>query len=482
MNVQELPTNRIIPTDCITGMRELPDESIDMVITSPPYWGLRDYGDDTKTVWGGDPSCDHEWVNERSGLLHENRNNLRGTQEEVVGRTRAAYIMKYDDTVSGRCATCGAWRGQLGLEPDFRLYLEHLMEIFTEVKRVLKPTGTCWVNLGDTYFSAKGSCRNPGGNSTSIESSKKEQRAYPLHRGNRSDVPYLKPKNLTLIPFHFAIGMQYRGWILRNTIIWHKRNCMPSSVKDRFTVDFEYLFFFSRNGNYFFEQQLEPCTSKANGSHPIGGKKYPGTVPNRTYSGNEYVRKDGVHPKGRNKRTVWTINPQPFPEAHFAVFPEAFVEIPIKAGCPREVCALCGTPFLTRMTGADSNAFNIRVRDVKQGRIKHRDRVASKEEISRYDEKQYVSDVKIHTILSCDCNAGFERGIVLDPFMGSGTTALAALRLNRRFIGYEIKREYCEMAERRIAEWRDQTRLGKSSVSTMVEFQRHIVQPVKEGG
>lgn len=383
-----IPSNRIINQDCLSGMRSLPDSGIDMVVTSPPYWRLRDYGPDTKSVWGGDPSCTHEWVNERAG-----KTTVQG----------------FDDGSQSRvCANCGAWYGQLGLEADIQAYSAHLIEIFDEVYRVLKPTGSCWVNIGDSYFSAKGSCRNPGGNIGSIESRRKGKHVYPLHRGNRSDNPLIKPKSLTLIPFHFCIAMQAHGWMLRNTIIWHKQSCMPSSVKDRFTVDFEYLFFFVKQRTYHFEQQFEPYRSTPHGAHPIGGIKYPGAVPNRTYSGNAYTRPQGSQAHGRNKRTVWTINPKPFPDVHFAVFPDTLIETPIRAGCP-------------------------------------------------------------------------EDGIVLDPFMGSGTTALAAVKLNRRYLGFEIKDEYCEMAEKRIQERRARNQSSVKAESSSIPVEMSCLASSNEG-
>ena len=419
-----IPSNRIIHQDCLSGMRSLPDECIDMVVTSPPYWRLRDYGSGTQSVWGGDPSCNHNWVTERS--------------EKPVDQGSD------DDSQPRVCLHCRAWYGQLGLEADVRTYIAHLIDIFDEVFRVLKPTGSCWVNIGDSYFSAKGSCRNPGGNPGSIESGRKGKRVYPLHRGNRSDNPLIKPKSMTLIPFHFCIAMQAHGWMLRNTIIWHKHSCMPSSVKDRFTVDFEYLFFFVKQRHYYFEQQFEPFRSISSGSHPIGGTKYPGAVPNRTYSGNAYIRPEGLESRGRNKRAVWTINPKPFPDAHFAVFPDTLIEAPILAGCPEKVCVQCGTPFLARSGRRNLTATH------KKGNPRKQPNFPEMEE--SHSEQDTGTSEKQHIILSCDCDAGYEPGIVLDPFIGSGTTALMALKLNSRFIGFEIKKEYCEMAERRIVD------------------------------
>ena len=240
--------SRIIQGDCLKVLKELPSESVDCVMTSPPYWALRDYGVD----------------------------------------------------------------GQLGLEPTFQEYIDKLCDIFDEVKRVLKKSGTCWVNIGDTYYTVSGG-KFENDNLASNE---------------------LQQKNLCNIPARFSIEMQNRGWILRNEIIWHKPNCMPSSVRDRFTVDFEKIFFFVKNKKYWFETQYEPSVDK---------ESYEGRRKRHSYESygdstlkirqgfNNIVGK--TYPN-RNKRCVWTITTHSFKEAHFATYPEKLCEIPIKAGCP----------------------------------------------------------------------------------------------------------------------------------------------------
>lgn len=189
-----MKANHIYHGDALAVLQTLPGESVNCVITSPPYWGLRDYGEE----------------------------------------------------------------GQLGLEPTFEEYINKLCNIFDEVKRVLKKEGACWVNLGDTYFSkTKGS----GG------TEKAQFGASKADGGQHFDAIKLNggiDKSLCLIPARFSIEMTNRGWILRNTIIWHKPNCMPQSVKDRFTVDFEYLFFFVKSKRYWFEAQYEEA-SKTSG-------------------------------------------------------------------------------------------------------------------------------------------------------------------------------------------------------------------------
>ena len=258
-----MKTNIILHGDCLRKLRELPEESIDMCMTSPPYWALRDYG----------------------------------------------------------------VKGQLGLESDFDTYVKKLCDVFEEVKRVLKKQGTCWVNLGDTYYTKSG---NGFLNDQINPNSRIEQTG--INRANKlRGKGLLESKNLTLVPLRFAIEMQKRGWIIRNVIIWHKPNVMPSSVKDRFTVDFEYVFFFSKNKKYYFETQREPhkTLSIKRTKHSWNGHR----EPNSAYSGMNI--KNMCHPKGRNKRTVWKITTKPFRAAHFAVYPPELCEIPIKAGCPK---------------------------------------------------------------------------------------------------------------------------------------------------
>lgn len=291
-----MDVNRVYCGDAKDVLETFPDKVIDMCLTSPPYWGLRDYGVD----------------------------------------------------------------GQLGLESTFDEYIDRLCGVFDEVKRVLKDGGTCWVNIGDSY--ASGVNNNDRKKVNDVNNTAKSLPAKSL-----------PAKSLVGIPFRFALEMINRGWILRNTIIWHKSNCMPSSVKDRFTVDFEYLFFFSKNKKYYFEQQFEPLkypkAKSKNATNKHKGYKNP------TYSGFEY---DAENYKGRNKRCVWNVNPKPYKGAHFAVFPEELIETPIQAGCPLD-------------------------------------------------------------------------GVVLDPFMGSGTTAAVAKRLNRNYIGIELNKEYHSLINERLS-------------------------------
>lgn len=293
----------VINSHVLDGLKILPDESVDCVITSPPYWGLRDYGDDVKTIWGGDDKCEHEW-------------GVEG-EIKIIGGKKTKTIQTINSSRS-LCSKCGAWLGQLGHETTFEMYIDHLIEVFAEVKRVLKKTGTCFVNLGDSYLGSQ------QGYGASKPSSSGFQKPCTLDEKYCSKPPTMlypkQAKSLAGVPERFAIAMTDKlGFIRRNTIIWHKPNCMPQSCKDRFTVDFEYVFFFTKNKKYYFEQQFEPYQEKMNrwGGEILKADNLSSWDAN---TGQTTYRTRNMRPneKGRNKRCVWSINTQPFSGAHFA--------------------------------------------------------------------------------------------------------------------------------------------------------------------
>ena len=296
-------------------LRRFPPESIDMCITSPPYYALRDYGVD----------------------------------------------------------------GQLGLEATFHEYVEELTQVFDEVRRVTKSRGTCWVNMGDTYG---GSNCGYGQTPECAGFQNVVRQPYYATSNGKPLTARVMPKCLLMLPFRFAIEMVNHGWILRNTIIWHKPNCVPSSARDRFTVDFEYLFFFSKSTEYYFETQLEPWQDKrpSDINRAIyGSPEYHGKYASNPDNGSAMATSHcvGDPNRGRNKRCVWRISTKPFPGSHFAAYPPELIETPIKAGCP-------------------------------------------------------------------------ENGIVLDPFLGSGTTAEVALKMGRRCVGIDLNPDYIQIASRRV--------------------------------
>jgi site-specific DNA-methyltransferase (cytosine-N4-specific) len=286
---------------------QLAPESIHMCMCSPPYYGLRDYGLQP-VLWDGRAGCNHEFQT-RHYKLHAGRGDAQKSgkyseQESIPDREMQDEL----------CVRCGAWKGQLGQEPKIGLYIRHLLQIFDEVKRVLRPDGTLWVNLGDSYG-------NGGGE--------------------------MPEKSLSMIPERFALSMIERGWILRSKIVWHKPNGMPQSAKDKFTSDWEPIFLFAKNQKYYFATQYEPYQSSApeleRGAR-FGGDQAAG-YGNRAYSGNEWDPAPETEIPGRIKRSVWSIPTHGYAGQHFAAYPPEICETPIKAGCPESGGGIVLDPF-----------------------------------------------------------------------------------------------------------------------------------------
>ncbi len=253
-----MKTNTIIQGDALTKLKELPDESINCVMTSPPYWALRDYG--TATWEDGDINCKHEDAKEKSRFDYEFKETEATKGRKLYEKGSGGDAPRWKD----KCPKCGAIKvdKQLGLESTFDEYINKLCGIFDEVKRVLRKDGTCWVNLGDSYAGNMG--KKSGWTDNKLGFGKEEaiKKGVCLTKDTKI-IHQLPQKCLVGIPARFQLEMVNRGWILRNVIIWHKPNCMPSSAKDRFTIDFEYVFFFVKNKKYWFETQYEKF---ANGS------------------------------------------------------------------------------------------------------------------------------------------------------------------------------------------------------------------------
>lgn len=341
--------NTIIQGNCLDVLKTLPDSSVNCIVTSPPYWGLRDYG----------------------------------TSE------------------------------QIGLEATPAEYVATMVAVFEEAKRVLKDDGTMWLNLGDSYASVKSRY------SSSKQSISKKGRGEPVAQ-NKPDLYKnsggLKDKDLVGIPWRVAFALQENGWWLRQDIIWHKPNPMPESMKDRCTKAHEYIFLLAKSGQYYYDYEaiLEPAnydgrqatffagskkykdgkgmTSSAQSLAKKGRNRWSNKLKGTEYGGDGsklrghsgYFDSEGnlmTHSidglPARNKRSVWTVPTKSFKEAHFATFPEELIKPCILAGCP-------------------------------------------------------------------------EGGVVLDLFMGAGTTAVVARKLNRNYIGIELNTEYIKIANKRV--------------------------------
>ena len=310
--------------DCRDVLKTLDEKSINTCITSPPYYGLRDY--QTGTWEGGDPNCTHQRMTK---ISKDTSTGHRGMfdQGNVVG-----------DVIYKTTCKCGATRKdkQIGLESTPDEYVQQMVEVFREVRRVLRDDGTVWLNLGDTYSNFKDS------KSTSQTLSKGTQSAQAneideglsVSRNPRTlKQAGLKNKDLIGIPWRVALALQSDGWYLRQDIIWHKPNPMPESVKDRCTKSHEYIFLLSKQPNYYYD--YEAIKEKAKGER-WGGNK-PINMNNTKDIDNQFsglTRERKMLFDERNKRSVWTVNPKPYKEAHFAVFPTELIEPCVLAGCP----------------------------------------------------------------------------------------------------------------------------------------------------
>lgn len=308
----------------------LEPESVQCVVTSPPYWGLRDYGLEP-SVWGGDPGCEHEWVSERvySDKITRKASSERWTRAD--GTTANADALKAarwkEDT---RCSKCGAWRGCLGLETSPEQFVANIVEVFRAVWKVLRPDGTLWLNLGDSYNGSGGA----GGDYNS-GGLKEGQPRYPGRR-----VAGLKPKDLCMIPARVALALQADGWYLRSAIVWAKGmsfcpdyagSVMPESVRDRPTSAYEMVYLLTKSERYFYDADAvaEPSlTQDPRRPYTSQGAKQ---LDGRTVWHSGELR-NGTDFSKRNLRNVWAINLKPYPEAHFATFPEKLVEPCILAG------------------------------------------------------------------------------------------------------------------------------------------------------
>ena len=351
--------NKIYLGDNIETLKTLPDNSVDCCITSPPYYGLRDYG--TGTWVGGDPNCPHKRMSKFSESTATGH-----SQEELRGNVGDAIYKEV-------CPLCGAVREdkQVGLEETPEKYIERLVTIFREVKRVLKDEGTLWVNIGDTYAThASGSKSHPHNFKSADVAS--QNGIGTLNKPTASSIG-MKEKDLIGIPWLLAFALRNDGWYLRQDIIWHKPNPMPESVKDRCTKSHEYIFLLSKSPKYYFDYEAmqENCVS-------VDTHKYHRM--NLEIGAEDRNIRDKIEYSKvtkRNKRDVWSVIPSHYKEAHFATFPEELVRPMLLAGCPKD-------------------------------------------------------------------------GVVLDPFMGSGTTAVVAKQNHRNYLGIELNPEYVKMAENRI--------------------------------
>jgi DNA modification methylase len=369
--------------DVMDYLRGLPDACVNLVCTSPPYFNLRSYLEDG----------------------HEDKAREIGTEQ-----TPAAYVAR-------------------------------MVDVFREVRRVLRPDGNVYVNLGDSYASSSKGTGGPSPRQLRNAGSRYEPKSMDC------GVP---DKSLMLIPHRFAIAMQDDGWLLREDIVWQKPNPMPESVRDRCTRSHEYIFHFTKGPRYWYDAQAvaeEAASDWVN----RGGSLLNRTGWTTAAGRNDMTRKEGTNADGskRNRRSVWTINPANFREAHFATFPEDIPEICIKAACPEWCCDQCGAPYEAQVEIIKGD----RITETTPGRVALGKTGNSKSRASHATGWQQMKPDEVRHngyAPSCTCNAGKRAGVVLDPFAGAGTVGLVAKKLNRRYIGCDLNAEYVKMAADRI--------------------------------
>ena len=223
-------------------------------------WGLRDYGEETVRIWGGLPECEHEWSVKGTPPRKRSKKDIVNLDSKQATYRDISSAYESSEIKSDFCSKCGAWRGSLGLEPHPQMFIDHFVGICREIKRVLKPTGTFWLNLGDSYYGSGGAGGdyNPGG-------LREGQPRYKQSSTARSN--WLQPKQKLMIPARVAIALQHDGWLLRSDIIWHKPNAMPSSVKDRLSNDYEHVFLFVKNNEAIY--WVDRFTGQLTASKPI---------------------------------------------------------------------------------------------------------------------------------------------------------------------------------------------------------------------
>lgn len=480
----------------LTELAKLPAESVHCVWTSVPYYGLRSYGTEPQ-IWGGDADCPHEWHE-----WHE-WHDVREETEVAKSRTTQRFYKDPSRRFNGNhqrhiagqfCKLCAAWRGEHGLEPDLGVWLDHEVLIWRAVRRVLRQDGTVWLNVGDAYAtSANG---RPAAETKAIGDDDRTFRDKPFSTVGGA----FKAKDRLMMPARLAIHLHEDGWFIRDEIVWFKKNPMPSSIKDRTTPAHEMLYLLTKSARYFYDQAAirEPLATSSikRLTQPTimdqkGGKKADAYeeagLNDRTNAQrpNEIVQGMALRlrqkPSGwdtaagghsslrrnagderkeanpgfwegadRNKRSVWSIATEPFPEAHFATAPSKLVEPCIKAGTPEfGVCASCGAPWKriiakTFIPQADvSAARSIRGHDDQKPMDESNGWQGYARGSASHGTTGWAPTCK------CEINTPVP-ATVLDPFGGAGTTGLVADRLGRNAILIELKPEYAALAATRL--------------------------------
>lgn len=449
----ETDNGKLYNSDSLEVLKSMGDGIVQCIVTSPPYWGLRDYG--TAEWEGGSVDCEHK------GPPAASESSLLGSGPGKRSKVREEGFVPFRSI----CGKCGAARidKQLGLEETPEEYIDKMVQIFREVRRVMRDDATLWLNMGDCYAgsnasqggdgSTGGLSRDGRAESTRLAGHKRLQERLIAQKIQTKMAPGLKPKDLVGMPWRLAFALQADGWYLRSDIIWSKPNPMPESCTDRPTKAHEYVFLMTKQAKYYYDadavrEKQKEWREGHNVSHDV----------------DYYQEEDkGVHrwvpkeyhynPMGRNRRTVWTIPTQPYSEAHFATFPTKLVIPCIKAGTSEKGnCSVCGKPWL-RVVECDYEYG---------GERKTHEKYNGKNAGFGTNPGMGRARARANTRgwqPSCTCNADIVKPIVCDPFMGSGTVAEVCERYGRAWIGIELSQEYCDIARKRIGKEATQMKL-----------------------
>lgn len=485
-------TTRILIGHVLDRLADLPERSVHCVWTSPPYWGLRSYGTEAQ-IWGGDPAHPHEWSDTITLPLPAGVHGWNADRGD-----RSSVQAQRSHRERGQWCACGAWRGEHGLEPSFDLWLAHEVAIFRAVRRVLRDDGTVWINIGDAY--ARSSNGRPAAD---VEDDDRTFRDKPFNTTGG----IFKPKDRLLMPARLAIELHADGWYIRDEIVWNKPNPMPSSVRDRTTPAHEMLYHLTKSPRYFFDQAAvrEPFADGRMGrdykmpdgwaTHEGGHGSFhrdgcekgrPASERNRGGRVDGFTKPNDIDPSangGRNRRSVWTLPLEPFKGAHFATAPTSIVRPCILAGTSAKgVCPDCGAPWeriVKRFFIPQPDAPNSIERSTNQEREFDRREGSERGSVALttigfrptcacYDDR-YRDDLPAPRRarkmrqrnawsgrwLRVKARPGLPQwktvpATILDPFGGSGTTALVADELGRDAILIELNPSYAEIARTRI--------------------------------
>ena len=473
----------VLKGNALEVLKTLPSESVDCVITSPPYYMLRDYGEETIFVWDGDQKCEHEWEEEDTIKVRGDYSNAN------VGNNKKG-LDPQEKSLGSFCRKCGAWRGQLGMEPFPELYIKHLADIFDEVYRVLKKEGNVFINIGDTY--ATGGIKKDFGKLNYVDNLEFYGKAkQELLRRNRGT--WIKEKQLLLIPYRLAIELQARGWIVRDMIVWAKKvydlnedyqfgNGMPESVKDRLTKGYEVIIHAVKSQDYYFRKPKTKAISTKETKPSTNGYKGkflsidPETVSSprarllRTNSKYTQAQQINIGTAISGKR-VERVLKDSF---------EGSKTIEYLIGKLKE--SGLSVKDLSRLTGVPENVLSKYFRQSPTSwalpdkgtweKLKTYLNLGEYEECVHEEDLRYVPvlghDSYVCNVIKCNTEPSTlphyalmpsklveilitmgcpEKGVVLDPFGGAGTTAKVAQKLLRKWIIIEANPNYVELAQ-----------------------------------